>query len=354
MKARASSTVVRLLALALLSVGCGGTTEFETDHESVTSGAGGGPGGVAPFRVNLARPIDVAHTATRLVSTLDPLAAGAPNGQVQFYETITSDGTGRFALEADSAYDDSIPPASTWDSFKSLQDLRQSFSVRYRDFEVRDPAVFQTVWRYRELGTRVQIAGRDCRRVDVTHKQDGRGFELAVDEETNLILDQRELDAQGNLLQQITVQSIDLDPDLTNVVWHDPHPTTQFALDADLDGAVGFDVEVPSNPPAGYALSEIELSDSSVDGDALGPWLKMTFTNGVEPLFYLVSVPAGLTAPGSTGRTPGQAASTDKFFVHSIGRATAGIAELAHGTVIVAGRVSPEELGDLVNSGYPE
>ncbi len=187
--------------------------------------------------------------------------------------------------------------------------------------------------------------------MDVAHLRSGRSFRLSVDEETGLILDQLELDAQGKLILQVTYQSLDLSPNPTNIVWHEPTPKMLFALDADLGDVFGFEIDLPINLPPGYELSSLESLDTTAMGDDLGPWLRVTYTNGVDPLFYLLSIPsAEVAAADGDVIPPGRTSPGNLLQIMSLGRATAALGDLPLGQVMAAGRVSAQELGDLIHS----
>lgn len=352
--------VIQRALLAFLGVAstltlgaCGGSSSASTSHESQTSGSGFS--NVAPTTLTIQRGIDVLHAGDRLVTSIDPLKPAGQGGTVQFIERISSDGAGRFAIDPLDAAQPDQPPAMSWPLFSILQDRRQAFHARFRDFEIRDAIAFRNEWSFRNLGVPSIVAGRQCHRVNVTHLRTQRTFELSIDDETELVLDQRELDSAGNVLFQVTYQTLELNPDLSNVDWHDDMPASQFALDADLEEALGFDVRIPTNPPPGYVLHDITSIDSSLAGDQLGPWLRVTFTNGVEPLFYALSIPSGLAADPDTGsQTMDPTSPGNTMRVLSLGRASAAVGDLPHGAVMSVGRVGPEELLDLIHSAIPE
>lgn len=352
---RLLARTVGALALGLLPLGavaCGGTTEFESDQELLTS-AGGGPSPLtssASFDVRAA--VDVLHAGNRLVSMLDPSGSGEI---VQFLESFASDGQGLFALDPLGPASPTVPPADRWAEFSLVQRLRTSLNARYRDFAVRDLVQIRAEWSVLDLGTTVTVAGRSCRRVDVEHLRSGRRYELAIDLEVNLVLDQRELDAGGFVLSQVTYQTLDLDPDLSGVAWYVPHVQTAYSAETDFLTELGADVVIPTNPPAGYRLLSIDRVDASNKGDTSGPWLRVVYTNGVDPLFYVLNLSEAVTWTEG-GRSNGQErrASGNDLRVLPMGDKAAVETNLPHGTVMAVGRVSVEELGDLVLSGFPE
>ncbi|MFT5288079.1 MAG: hypothetical protein ACI8QS_001821 [Planctomycetota bacterium] len=348
------STLSSLVILFVVASCGAGASPTGGGSEELTSGSGA-PANTSTLQLGIQDPQSVLHSGVRKVTVRSPLTSpteGPPGASaVQFYEQIHSDGVSRFALEPIGPVDASLPPADNWDLFAILQNLRQSYYVHYRDFQVRDSRVFRSEWSFRELGVDVIVAGRTCRRVDVAHLRSRRSYRLSVDEETGLILDQIELDAQGQLILQVTYESLDLTPDLTNIVWHEPTPKILFALDADLDVHFGFDIDLPTNLPPGYELLSLESLDTTAKGDDLGPWLRATYTNGVDPLFYALSIPsAEFVAAGGDVIPAGRNSPGNRLMIFSLGRASTTFGELPQGHVMAAGRVSVQELGDLIHS----
>ena len=312
------------------------------------------PGGAAqhlqaaPGDLLLGDPrLTVAHDGIRRIEF--PLVAG-PAGS--FRERIVTDGQGRYSIRPLEAL---AGTAAERETFELLQVAREGFLFRYRDFLVRDARLFARNWRTTDLGTTALVAGRTCtlHRVERTSGV-AKTFELSLDVQTGLVLASRELDAGGDLVAAMTYESVRFDPDLASVVWHVPaNEERPFPDPADAQGTVPGTLR-PRLLPQGYG----ELEATSVRAGEGARWLKRTYSDGVEPLFFfqamgdavggiqpIVQSEAGLGQP--TKPRP------SSVVVFEVGAATAIQGEVDGFELMVIGRAPKDKLLDLIESSLP-
>jgi hypothetical protein len=276
---------------------------------------------------------------------------------VAFRERITTDGQGQYAIEPLE------PLTSTfmdWPSFELLQRLREGFLFRYRDFAIRDAGLFQRNWRWTTLGE-TSVVARRCQRYRVERAVDGGTpalYEVSVDLQTGIVLAFRQLDGAGGVIASLEYESLELEPELSGIAWHQAgNEETVLDWRAQLDPQVGSPVLEPRLLPAGYAL---RAAATVVDGQGRR-WLKLTYLDGIEPLFLLQALPG--SGPGAVPQgqsagvdwTAGSAAApeTSRVTVYRLGAAMAAQGTLAGHELIAIGKVREAELLDLLESALP-
>jgi hypothetical protein len=242
------------------------------------------------------------------------------------------------------------------DRFHLLQRVREGFVFLNRDFAVRDQALNERNWRWRRLDEPAQIAGRLCERFRVERRDpDGVAYEVSIDAEDGptrgMVLAYREFDSRGNPVCALEYESLELEPDLTGAIWHRPS-NDERALDhrRDLAEQVEADVLVPRLAPRGY---ELRGAATIEDGDGQR-WLKLTYLDGIEPLFFLQALP--VDAPSGRAGTRREAALTPEagtISVYQMGRASVLQGTLQGHRLIVVGKVGEAELLDLIESALP-
>ena len=112
---------------------------------------------------------------------------------------------------------------------------------------------------------------------------------------------------------------------------------------------MGFEVTVLTLLPAGYVLSEVSTLDDTLGGE----WVKLTYTDGVESLFYVQS----LVKQSGVGTQVGPnvtinlgAPEPDRVLWLQVGPIVAVQGDLAGLTRLAVGKVSKEALLDLLQS----
>ncbi|HEX6884618.1 MAG TPA: hypothetical protein VF530_14685 [Planctomycetota bacterium] len=285
----------------------------------------------------------VAHRGTRRLEF--PAVAGAASS---YRERITTDGQGGFALEPLDAH---LASAGEWVEFELVQRVREGFLFRYRDFAVRDPERFARNWSTSTLPRTEVVAGRDCALYRVERRQgEPRAFELALEPESGLILASREYDAGGRLVAEMRYETLQLAPDLSAVAWHQSgnleRPVDVPALATEL----GVRCLEPRLLPAGYGPFEV----ATVQDDEGTTWLKRTYSDGIETLFFLQALERASRSTGAASAGAGvQDVEAGKVMVFELGSARAVQGRVEGFRILAVGKVGETELLDLVESALP-
>jgi len=329
------------LCLALLAGACERGAPVGLEEQTTQLQAGVSLPGFARRDARLR----VAHSGIR---RLEFAAVSGPG--LAFDERITTDGNGHYALEPAQGLESST---LDYGSFELFHHLREGFFFRYRDFAVRDARAFVRNWRVIDLGQSVLVAGRTCARFRVERTLGTAGaYELSVDPATELVLASEEYDGTGNVVATMTYASIDLAPDLSRVVWHQSGNE-----ETSLDGSRALGEQIHARPleprilPQGYVPLE-----AAVVRENQREWLKLTYSDGVQPLFFLHSIdanPLGKAAQVGSQRIDGAPLSTSTVVACQVGSATALQGKVDGFDVIAVGKVSQAELLDLLESALP-
>ena len=329
---------------ALLAVSCtDGSSTVTAETENTTSSGGNASQAslidLLPF-VNQSR---IAHSGLRQVLTKDWNAD--PPHTIRFREEVHSNGEGGYSILATVALEGIMP---SWTIFQLLQSNRQGLLFRYRDFAIRDGRLFRQNWQLTSLGVPGTVAGRSCQRYLVEFLAGaGHSYTVSVDVQTGLILHYEEKDHLDRLLSSVTYETVDYAPDFSGVAWYDEESREQLSLTEDLQPQLGFDPLEPQLLPVGYERHEAEIAE--VNGDE---WLKLTYQDGVNSLFFLQRFPFLERRDGSasSGGTRKLVDAGDTVSVYHIGAATVlhGIVEGRE--IIAVGKVPEVELLDLLQS----
>ncbi len=351
---RAARPVGFLAVLALALAGaCGeGSTSFvsDPDLEARTRSLPAPGGAPALARQDLLR--EIAHSGVRRV---DVWTHGDVPTHLAYRERVTTGGRGEFSIEPLEP----VGGVAEWNTFELLQRARAGFVFRYRDFAVRDAELAARNWTWTNLDQEHRVAGRRCERYRVERTSAPRtAYEVSIDAELGLVLAYREFDAAGREVSAVAYESLDLAPDLGGAVWHALRPEEALDHRRELTSQVALEVLVPRLSPRGY---ELRSATTFEDGDGRR-WLKLTYLDGIEPLFFLQllaesgqGASAGVTwtaggeipAPGASAIEPGS------ITVFSIGRATVLQGSLGGRRVTVVGKAGEVELLDFLESSLP-
>jgi len=340
---RASS----FLAAALLLAGLNACSEssrptLENLRESSALSSPGAPAAQGTIR----RAIDVRHAGTRLVTVWD----GATKA-LEYRERVMTDGSGEFSVRPIEAL---TPVAADWE----LRQLAgEGYYFLYRDFAVHDERAFAKNYRVVNQDGTVEVAGRACKELVVERKNGACSYELAIDEETGLVLGYVERNATGQAISAMVYESFDTDPDLGAAIWFTPLGQTEIEESAGtLHQQLGFEVPLPTRLPEGYSLAH---AYHLVADDA--DWVKLVLTDGVETAFYLFSPfrgRRGSTSPielAHDGEVEELAVGTgtEDLFLFRMGDVSIAHATLREGSFMAVGRVRSQELVDLIEFALP-
>jgi len=137
---------------------------------------------------------------------------------------------------------------------------------------------------------------------------------------------------------------VDFAPDLSQVIWHQPKNAEQLLARSDPQAQIlGFQPILPRTLPPGYQMVE-----QAIVRDELGnPWLKTTYGDGVERLFF---VHGGPLVPGPlASKWP----KPDRVEVLDAAPWASAQGNLSGQKVIALGKVSPDELLIVLDSSRP-
>jgi hypothetical protein len=250
-------------------------------------------------------PMKVAYVGLRHFSL--NYKQGEESRVLEYDENVTSDGRGKFSIVPGQV----LSPRMTAEQsqiFAILQENRDGFFYRYRDFRIRDWKTFRQTWRVNDTGVQETIAGRDTAVLEIRRIQDGTGpsamgrstsnwYRAWIDPETGLVMRADEFDVTGALVSRVEFLTFTLTPDLSAAVLHgDRMPGVPLDMKSDTTGSLGFQVLTPTILPEGYRL---EKAESLSDGTST--WARLVFGDGVEQLFFLQT----LAVPGQPGSAAG-------------------------------------------------
>lgn len=301
-------------------------------------------------------PLLEAHGGVRLLESHYQLDGGSD--RLVYRERVVTDGQGSFAITPLGVVSGGTLPQA---DFQLLQKAREGFHFRYRDFLVRDLAAFLTNYELETVGQLVQVAGRDCLELSIRRKDQTLSFDLAMDVATGLVLRYHEYDAHGQLYTSMVYESFDPTPDLVGVTFHTPgNQEQQLDLSQPVLPQLGFQPYVPKLPPGtGYTFV-----DASRVVDVHGQtWAKLTYTDGVETLFFLDGGPTqaqqgelGDKQPGAqtAGATSaGGTSMSDRLQLFHEGPLTVAWGEVMAHRMIAVGKIDRSSMVTLIESALP-
>jgi hypothetical protein len=277
----------------------------------------------------------VEHRGVRRVFLANPALTAAPS--IEYREEVGSDGLGAFFVRPIEVISPPLDP-NALDLFLMLQEERQGFQFRYRDFRIADIDLFMARYQVAVRPKEEQVAGRACQVLDVRlREQAEREYVLAVDPKTGLLLRYEETFQTGELVARVEFESIELEPDFSDgALTGGPSQWAAFDPDHSPPPQVTFDLLRPKLPPEGYQLAQ--ASSRVVLGK---PWLRLVYQDGLEKVVFVHDGP-----DTSGGPLPG----TDSVGVFTLGAWTVVEGEIAGHTVFVMGKVDQQDLLDMLQS----
>lgn len=208
-----------------------------------------------------------------------------------YREDVASDGQGRFALQSLELIAPSLPPrrAELW---HMLQESRDGFLFRYRDFRMHDVALMVTNYSPIATGVRTTVAGRDCEEL-VFALRHGAAFtyNLAVDHETGLVMRCEQVANDGRVMGLVEFETFELQPNFAADFPWDESSNQEAPLpdsEASRLAAVGYVPRQPQTDGGRFRLVESTIVRST-EPDGMGEvaWVKSTLTDGIEVVFVL-------------------------------------------------------------------
>lgn len=254
---------------------------------------------------------------------------------LEYREEVGADGDGKFAietLEVLSVLDDP-------DLFLILQDNRQGFTYRYRDFRVRDLELFNQNYSFVVVDGSTRVANTPCVQIRVQRRDNPvRYYTADIHARSGLVLrwEEREI-AADRLLGRMEFETFELDADTSDMDLRDQlFPATPIDLGGDTGAQVGFEVLQPAELPAGF---EVEIAES-FDDDLGQTWAKLVYTDGVDRIVYMHRAQ-------TLGDFP-----PDLMYLLPVGLWTAVFGDLNGYPLIVMGKVPERELLDMIASTH--
>lgn len=287
---------------------------------------------------------------------------------IRYREEVWNAGPQQFAIDPLQVLSDvGMDPGQ----FLVLQARRAGFFRRYRDFHVRDLALFKANYQITDPGSLGEVAGRRTWDLSLARKGDSEtAYDVRFDLDTGLVLEYAEMDlAKGTPRSRMWFEAIDLTPDFGGVIWFESSVNeVEVDLDSDLEleSQLGFEPYKPKLAPPGYQyLSAARVTDPSGRN-----WLKVSFSDGVETLFFLHGDPqepgtgpgsgpsgfggpvgAGTSVGGATWRAGGETPSHALTF--RAGPLTVMQADFGGADLIGVGKVDSHDLLVLLESSLP-
>jgi len=348
-----------LLMLLALAAGCGSGSstgasqglEVEPDLTTLrSSGNNSNPSGnpIGLLDLGLKRAQDLLHSGDCLVEYFNP----AGQLQQQYREELISDGVSQFSLKVIESL---IPMPTDWDQRKRI---REGFAFRYGSFEIRNEDLADQNFRCFSADQTRVIAGQTCDQYSIVPKSGvGSRYEIWVDPQTGLALAAERYDALGVLRHARSYESLSLTPDLSQAVWFQGnHNEVSLDLTQPLEIQVGLPVLQPTLLPAGFDLERAYRLTERTD-----LWVKLVYTNGIEPLF-LLQRPAPPSKPKNGPRsgkadyssgTPERPNVDERLHVLALDGVTGIHTNQPEGTFEAVGIVDEQELVDMLISALP-
>ena len=272
---------------------------------------------------------------------------GALHRHLMLRERVSADGHGAYAIEALEVVEPQMSPSQRA-VFLTLQSVRQGMNWRYRDFAIRDVPLFLQNYVTTDTGLTFDVAGHACMQLKLERMdQSGSSYTLGVDGSTGLVLSSREETLPGLVVSEMTYESIDFAPDLSGVAWHQSTNNERpLPIQGRLRREVGYEIRAPRNLPAGYQLLERTSLLHPQDGSS---WVKATYGDGVESLFFL---DGGPIVGGNGIRSGVPEIQADLVEVTVAAPWTVARGNLRSERVISLGKVSEQDLVEMLRSAF--
>jgi hypothetical protein len=267
---------------------------------------------------------------------------------LEYVERVFADGEGRFGIDVV----DVVSPAMTPDRkefFELLQDNRQGFFYRYRDFRIHDLNLFREGYEVRVTG-RTTVCERECVEL-VVHRRErpNRSYRIAVDPRTGLVLRSEEF-AGERLVSSVCFEEFAEGLPAAETGYYSGL-FERSGVDPSRPGRpqVGFPILRPTLVPEGYRL---ETADSLEDRGRT--WVRLVYGDGVEQVFFLHSPEPRPSRPSEVERDPLATVSAerraDRVTVAHVGPWTVLDGSVNGQGIVAMGKVSEEELLQMVQS----
>lgn len=198
---------------------------------------------------------------------------------VEYREEVGSDGEGQFSVEVTDVLSAMPDP----DLFRELQSARQIFTYRFRDWRIRDLALFQQNYLLTVEDTPTTVAGVTCARVQVQRDValPRNRYVVDIDPATGLVMRWDEFDSAGTLLASVGFDTFELDADISDLFLTGRNftQTTTHDLGDDLLTIFGFQPLIPTVLPDDGARLEPQIERMIVQSEV---YAKVFLHDGLE------------------------------------------------------------------------
>ena len=288
-------------------------------------------------------PSLTAHQGVRKLESFYNLSG--KDDTVSYREEVITDGLGQFTINPIEVISGASVDPQT---FQFLLKAREGFNWSYRDFLVRDLDTFIDNYKLRSWGRTITVAGRDCYELDVTRKDGSSRWEVAMDIATGIVLSYREYDGQDRIYSSMVYESVNFNPDLTGVTFHQKSNVELDVMGAQNPAALlGFDPLIPKLlPDSAFRF----VGATGLDDGNGGIWAKLEYTDGVQTILYLDCGLALTPLQGPTGVLAPAQHMEEKLQMFRAGPVTVLQGSMFGHEIIAVGKVPQLDLQLLVES----
>ena len=257
------------------------------------------------------------------------------NGVVEeltYLEEVTSNGHGLFDVQIEDLLEPKVSPERI-EVFRLIQRGREEFFYNHRDFRVRDLELFLANYEIALRDDDVRVLDRECSVLTVSPRSGEQTYyELYVDNETSLVLVQREYDSEDRLVSEVEFVELTLGtPGSEFIARAQARAGRNWRPAIPRDGLLNLNVHAPTFPPAGF-----QLLDQRIITDPLGDeWYELIYGDGVEQIFVLFA----LSPPPST-----MVLAKEEVLLYRHGRWTVVEGHVRSERIIVLGKASSDDL----------
>ena len=290
-------------------------------------------------------PTSVAYSGTRLAHF--EYAVNGVSKTLEYTERVFSDGHGKFTIVPGDVTQPAMD-ARALEVFRLLQENREAFFFRHRDFCIRDLALFEHNYIVSDLGTLITVCGRPCAWVEVKSRVAGREtYRAAIDPKNGLVMRSEEYSSAGQLLARVEFTDFTLVPDLSGISFHEDIPFESLDLGRDTTPQIGFRVDAPTLIPAAYQLEKADKVEAGGRS-----WARITYGDGLQEIFVLDSVDAQRAEDPLKASQPAVRAGHTRTAVHvlHIGPWLVAEGEFGPRHLIVMGKAGEPALLDMLQS----